>query len=219
MSEAPKIRLPKTRKRAPKNLGNPISEFAMIPAHVLYDPWINNAALRVFAVMCHHANSRGTTYISQATIAQKLGLTRTAVTNQMKVLLEHFYIHRTKPPSANRRAAHHRIVYDRDQMAIFRQLVARHTHPIDSRERVMRGDVNRKSLSANTKKENKQKKESFDDEIRLAIAQRYAAEGLPPPSEAVMLESIAAWRGEWPQNASESPTSDDRGPGKGDIAR
>lgn len=220
----PRIKLGKPRaKRKPKPLGNPISEFALVPAFAAYDPHISNAAFRIFVVMCHHANSTGVTYISQAGIARKLGITRTAVTNQIKTLLEHMYIHRVKPPTPGKASARHRIIYDRDQHAAFRVLVAHHTQPIEDRMR-RKGNVTvddpNIGIRIGIKKETKAKKESstIDEKLRQVVIERYAAEGLPPPSEALIAESVADLMRQCPEIASGSPTSDDRASGKGDIA-
>lgn len=220
----PRIRLAAKRpRRTPKPLGNPISEFALVPSFAAYDPHISNAAFRIFVVMCHHANSTGVTYISQAGIARKLGVTRTAVTNQIKTLLEHLYIHRVKPPTPGKASARHRIIYDRDQLAAFRTLVAHHTQPVEDRMRRKRNvtvDDANLGVRIGIKKETKAKKESvsIDERLRAAVIERYAAEGLPPPSEALIAESIADLMRQCPEIASGSSTAHDQASGKGDIA-
>jgi DNA-binding MarR family transcriptional regulator len=220
----PKIRLAAKRpRRTPKPLGNPISEFALVPSFAAYDSAISNAAFRIFVVMCHHANSSGVTYISQAGIARKLGITRTAVTNQIKTLLEHMYIHRVRAPTPGKASARHRIIYDRDQLAAFRTLVAHHTQPIEDRMR-RKGNVTvddpNIGVRIGIKKETKAKKESvsIDEKLRTMVIERYAAEGLPPPSEALIAESVADLLRQCPEIASEQPTAHDQVPGKGDIA-
>jgi hypothetical protein len=70
------------------------------------------------------------------------------------------------------------------------------------------------------KKETKAKKESvsIDERLRTMAIERYAAEGLPMPSEALIAESVADLLRQCPEIASEQPTAHDQASGKGDIA-
>jgi DNA-binding MarR family transcriptional regulator len=211
----PKIRLaatPAKRKIKPIPV-DPSEVFAVIPAAVAYDPDIHPAAIRILIAMAHHANMHGVTHVSQARIATLVGIQRPTVCKHIATLAEHLYIAKLRPAEKGKRGITWRIVYDREAAAEYRKLITPH---IKGKFAPMNAN---KSLRER-KKETKAKKESstIDERLRTMVIERYAAEGLPPPSEALIAESVADLMRQCPEIASEQPTAHDQVSGKGDIA-
>ena len=211
----PRIRLaakPAKRKIKPIPV-DPSEVFSVIPAAIAYDPDIHPAAIRILIALAHHANMHGVTHVSQARIARLVGIQRPTVCKHIATLAEHLYIAKLRPAEKGKRGITWRIVYDREAAAEYRKLITPH---IKGRFQSMNAN---KSLRER-KKENKQKKESsaIDERLRTVVIERYLAEGLPMPSEALIAESIADLMRQCPEIASESPTAHDQASGKGDIA-
>jgi len=212
----PKIRLAKrpAKRSIRAAQTNPREAFAVIPAAVAYDPAIRPAAIRVLIAMAHHSSVNGITKVSQQRIANALGVQRPAVSRQIKTLAEHLYIARLADPKRGKRGITWRIVYDQDAAAEYRQHLAQRITG-----KVTNMNVDKRKEREKERKINKKKESStIDERLRTAVIERYAAEGLPPPSEALIAESVADLLRQCPEIASEQPTAHDQVPGKGDIA-
>jgi DNA-binding MarR family transcriptional regulator len=212
----PKIKLGKqpAKRKVRAAQVNPTELFAVVPAHIAYDSSVHPAAIRILIALAHHANMHGITHVSQARIARLVGIQRPTVCKHIATLAEHLYIAKLRPAEKGKRGITWRIIYDREAAAEYRKTIAPH---IKGRFQPMNAN---KSLKEGIKKETKAKKESstIDEKLRKAVIERYLAEGLPMPSDALIAESVADLMRQCPEIASESPTGDDQVASKGDIA-
>lgn len=69
-----------------------MTRFAIIPAAAVTDDAIGPAALRVLLVLGTHTDKNGWCRVGQSTIAERLGVRNTAVSNQIQALVDAGYV-------------------------------------------------------------------------------------------------------------------------------
>ena len=69
------------------------SPFSVMPSRIFADSRILNASIRVLGTICCHANQHsGIVFTNQLTIANRLGISKQAVSRQMRLLEKCGYI-------------------------------------------------------------------------------------------------------------------------------
>ena len=74
----PKIKL---KPRQPDN-----RQVVVMPLRALKDMELTNGSIRVLGIVCSYANRAGITWVSQARLAEDLGVTRSAITHHISAL-------------------------------------------------------------------------------------------------------------------------------------
>jgi biotin operon repressor len=90
----------------------PQRPFAVLPARIAYDRNVSDGAIRTLVALTHHCNRAGITWISQAKLAQKLGISRTALTTSMARLRKAGYVEIVKKGFRGSHNNTLRVVYD-----------------------------------------------------------------------------------------------------------
>ena len=93
------------------------SPFSVLPSRVFADARVQNASIRVLGTICCHANQHsGIVFTNQITIANRLGITKQAVSRQMRLLEKCGYIKKIYKENPlrkkGRKGATWRILYD-----------------------------------------------------------------------------------------------------------
>ena len=93
------------------------SPFSVLPSRVFADARVQNASIRVLGTICCHANQHsGIVFTNQITIANRLGISKQAVSRQMRLLEKCGYskkIYKENPlRKKGRKGATWRILYD-----------------------------------------------------------------------------------------------------------
>ena len=93
------------------------SPYSVMPSRVFVDTRIQNASIRVLGTLCCHANKRsGIVFTNQLTIGNRLGISKQAVSRQMRLLEKCGYlkkIYKENPlRKKGRKGATWRVIYD-----------------------------------------------------------------------------------------------------------
>ena len=93
------------------------SPFSVLPSRVFADARVQNASIRVLGTICCHANQHsGIVFTNQITIANRLGISKQAVSRQMRLLEKCGYIKKIYKENPlrkkGRKGATWRILYD-----------------------------------------------------------------------------------------------------------
>ena len=93
------------------------SPFSVLPSRVFADARLQNASIRVLGTICCHANQHsGIVFTNQITIANRLGISKQAVSRQMRLLEKCGYIKKIYKENPlrkkGRKGATWRILYD-----------------------------------------------------------------------------------------------------------
>jgi len=180
-------------------------KFIVIPFRVYQDKQMSRQALRILVMLAAHANRNGFLWCGMQRIADDLGVTQEAVSQQVSWLKQAGYIEETAKPyygGPTARTATLRIIFDPSMSA--EDVIAR-----DSRadERVMPNirEANEAITSANGEVvDSGRSRSSPADTAAGLIAEvlaRYRSEGLTPPTghalerEAAMLASMRVRQG------------------------
>ena len=96
---------------------NAPSPFSVLPSRVFADARVQNGTIRVLGTICCHANQHsGIVFTNQLTIANRLGITKQAVSRQMRLLEKCGYIKKIYKENPlrkkGRKGATWRILYD-----------------------------------------------------------------------------------------------------------
>jgi len=110
------LRPPKKHSLSVDNAVAP-SPFSVMPSRVFADARILNASIRVLGTICCHANQHsGIVFTNQLTIANRLGISKQAVSRQMRLLEKCGYIKKIYKENPlrkkGRKGATWRILYD-----------------------------------------------------------------------------------------------------------
>jgi len=110
------LRPPKKHSLSVDNAVAP-SPFSVLPSRVFADARILNASIRVLGTICCHANQHsGIVFTNQLTIANRLGISKQAVSRQMRLLEKCGYIKKIYKENPlrkkGRKGATWRILYD-----------------------------------------------------------------------------------------------------------
>lgn len=100
----PKIKL---KPRPPDN-----RQIAVMPLRALKDMELTNGSIRVLGLVCSYANRAGITWVSQARLAEDLGVTRSAITHHITALRKKNYLERIKKGRKSRFTSTLRVIYN-----------------------------------------------------------------------------------------------------------
>lgn len=107
------IRIPPRPKLKQKDAPLPPErKFAVLPARIAYDRTVSDGAIRTLVALTHHCNRAGITWISQAKLAGKLGISRTALTTSMARLRKAGYVEIVKKGFRGSHNNTLRVIYD-----------------------------------------------------------------------------------------------------------
>lgn len=87
-------------------------QIAVMPLRALRDKTLYNQAIRVLGLLCSYANRAGITWVAGTTLAKELGVTKSAISQQMRQLKEKGYVEVIKRGYAGQRTDTLRIIYD-----------------------------------------------------------------------------------------------------------
>ena len=87
-------------------------QIAVMPLRALRDKTLYNQAIRVLGLLCSYANRAGITWVAGTTLAKELGVSKSAISQQMRQLKEKGYVEVIKRGYAGQRTDTVRIVYD-----------------------------------------------------------------------------------------------------------
>jgi biotin operon repressor len=87
-------------------------QIAVMPLRALRDKTLYNQAIRVLGLLCSYANRAGITWVAGTTLAKELGVSKSAISQQMRQLKEKGYVEVIKRGYAGQRTDTLRIVYD-----------------------------------------------------------------------------------------------------------
>ena len=86
------IQVPKRPRMRPKDYKPPERKFSVLPSRIAYDRAISDGAIRTLVALSQHCNRAGITWISQAKLAAKMGISRQALTTSMAKLRKAGYV-------------------------------------------------------------------------------------------------------------------------------
>jgi len=89
-----------------------LRQFAILPIRAIKDPRIRGQTLRVLAAYCSYCDFMGRTFVSQLRIAQDVGMTRSGVSNHVRILRDLGYMVYANPLWRGQRSTSNRVVYD-----------------------------------------------------------------------------------------------------------
>jgi len=106
------FQLPKKPKVRQKDAPPDQRKLAVVPLKAATDTKLTDGAVRVLIVLCSYCNRAGITWVSQARLAQDLGVSRQAVTNQLAQLRNAGYVEIVKKGFRGERSNTLRVVFD-----------------------------------------------------------------------------------------------------------
>lgn len=87
-------------------------KIAVIPLRALRDKTLYNQSIRVLGLLCSYANRAGITWVAGTTLAKELGVSKSAISQQMRQLKEKGYVEVIKRGYMGQRTDTVRIIYD-----------------------------------------------------------------------------------------------------------
>lgn len=87
-------------------------KIAVMPLRALRDKTLTNQAIRVLGLLCSYANRAGITWVSGTTLGKEIGVSKSAISHQMKKLKDRGYVEVVKRGYAGQRTDTVRIIYD-----------------------------------------------------------------------------------------------------------
>ena len=98
----------------PRKKNEDLRNYSVLPFDAARDTRLHGtAALSVLCVLCTYTDQLGVTWVSQGRIARDMGISRTAVTRQIKKLIEFGYLEKTKKFSKHQKSDSLRVVFKR----------------------------------------------------------------------------------------------------------
>ena len=105
--------LPKKPRVKEKEAPPDQRSLAVLPIRAGRDQRLHGATLRCLIVLCSYCNRAGITWVGQAKLAQDLGISRQAVTKQLKLLIQTGYVEVIKKGFRAERANTIRVIFDK----------------------------------------------------------------------------------------------------------
>jgi biotin operon repressor len=87
-------------------------KIAVLPLRALRDKTLYNQSIRVLGLLCSYANRAGITWVAGTTLAKELGVSKSAISQQMRQLKEKGYVEVIKRGYMGQRTDTLRIIYD-----------------------------------------------------------------------------------------------------------
>jgi biotin operon repressor len=106
------IQVPRRPRLRPKDYKPPERKFSVLPARIAYDRTVSDGAIRTLVALTQHCNRAGITWISQAKLADKMGISRTALTTSMAKLRKAGYVQVIRKGFRGHHNNTLRVVYD-----------------------------------------------------------------------------------------------------------
>jgi len=98
----------------PRKKNEDLRNYSVLPFDAARDTRLHGtAALSVLCVLCTYTDQLGVTWVSQGRIARDMGISRTAVTRQIKKLIEFGYLEKAKKFSKHQKSDSLRVVFKR----------------------------------------------------------------------------------------------------------
>ena len=98
----------------PRKKNEDLRNYSVLPFDAARDKRLHGtAALSVLCVLCTYTDQLGVTWVSQGRIAKDMGINRTAVTRQIKKLVEFGYIEKVKKFSKHQKSDSLKVVFKR----------------------------------------------------------------------------------------------------------
>jgi len=98
----------------PRKKNEDLRNYSVLPFDAARDKRLHGtAALSVLCVLCTYTDQLGVTWVSQGRIAKDMGISRTAVTRQIKNLIEFGYIEKVKKFSKHQKSDSLKVVFKR----------------------------------------------------------------------------------------------------------
>jgi biotin operon repressor len=89
-------------------------KIVVMPFAAVFDPRIGSAGIAVLAAVCAYCNRAGITWVSQRRLADDLGITQQAISQQVVKLKKHGYIEVLRKGYSHTRHETIRVIYDPD---------------------------------------------------------------------------------------------------------
>jgi DNA-binding transcriptional ArsR family regulator len=87
-------------------------KIAVLPLRALRDKTLYNQSIRVLGLLCSYANRAGITWVAGTTLAKELGVSKSAISQQMRQLKQKGYVEVIKRGYMGQRTDTVRIIYD-----------------------------------------------------------------------------------------------------------
>ena len=87
-------------------------KIAVLPLRALRDKTLYNQSIRVLGLLCSYANRAGITWVAGTTLAKELGVSKQAISQQMRQLKQKGYVEVIKRGYMGQRTDTLRIIYD-----------------------------------------------------------------------------------------------------------
>jgi biotin operon repressor len=87
-------------------------KIAVLPLRALRDKTLYNQSIRVLGLLCSYANRAGITWVAGTTLAKELGVSKSAISQQMRQLKQKGYVEVIKRGYMGQRTDTLRIIYD-----------------------------------------------------------------------------------------------------------
>ena len=98
----------------PRKKNEDLRNYSVLPFDAARDKRLHGtAALSVLCVLCTYTDGLGVTWVSQGRIGKDMGISRTAVTRQIKKLIEFGYVEKVKKFSKHQRSDSLKVVFKR----------------------------------------------------------------------------------------------------------
>ena len=98
----------------PRKKNEDLRNYSVLPFDAARDTRLHGtAALSVLCVLCTYTDGLGVTWVSQGRIAKDMGISRTAVTRQIKKLTDYGYIEKVKKFSKHQKSDSLKVVFKR----------------------------------------------------------------------------------------------------------
>jgi len=106
------FQLPKRPKVREKDAPPDQRKVCVLPFRAVADKQLTDGALRVLAAICSYCNRAGITWVSQAKVAQDLGVTQQAISKHMRLLVRQGYVEIVRKGFRGERSNTIRVIFD-----------------------------------------------------------------------------------------------------------
>jgi len=98
------------------------TNFIMLPTRAAKDNNLSNGALSVLVLLCSYCDKDSTTWVSQKTLAEDMGVTRQAITKQIMQLRKLGYVQTIKKGHRNVHSNTLQVIFDTVEQPIVNEL-------------------------------------------------------------------------------------------------
>jgi len=138
-------------------------QIAVMPLRALRDMELTNGSIRVLGLVCSYANRAGITWVSQARLAEDLGVTRSAITHHITALRKKNYLERIKKGRKSRFTNTIRVIYNESITTEDAIAIAQLDEDLRSPAMIIREENRMTSRGVKTSRKGKTKAKEYQD--------------------------------------------------------